>query len=482
MQTWFAGERRLSGAFSAIAALTMLLLGGCSIPWPGGVTANTATSASLAVTSQEADSSIELASTEATAQPEKIETVSEEAALAEVFADLQSIGEIDAAVRVRLAEDLRAADRELWPLIVTQFKSAVAYRKQVASKQSQSDGQQPSESQNSQSGETKTLTPVPTIISAEHLQTSATSGRANPEASSLSTAVIVSDNPEPQTLLPKQELAKILPQPPTTELSGLDSSTETAGRSLHSAAVQTASYVVPDTSQHGWQTDLQTTISQLEKNLSPTPRSTNEVHQHMRLRMLHLLADNQEEALAPIPGASPTQQDYWSKQLFALSSFLDNQRQPDDKQRAAGSLIHLDQARSKLAELATLQVRNISFVDQVEGFGIYERRESQEFRPGDPVTLYAEVENFRSDSTKTGYRTALATSYEVVDQNGQRVDGRQFPDVEDICQSQRQDFHMQYGVTLPTRIYPGKYELRLIITDQLSHKIGQAGVPFEIVE
>ena len=144
--------------------------------------------------------------------------------------------------------------------------------------------------------------------------------------------------------------------------------------------------------------------------------------------------------------------------------------------------MHLDQARAKLAELATLQIRNLTFVDSVDSYGVFERRKTREFRPGDPVTLYAEVENFRSDSTKEGYRTALATSYEVVDANGQRVDGRQFPEVEDVCQNQRRDFHMQYGVALPTRIYPGEYQLRLIVTDQLSHKIGQASVPFVIVE
>jgi hypothetical protein len=202
----------------------------------------------------------------------------------------------------------------------------------------------------------------------------------------------------------------------------------------------------------------------------------------MRLRMLMLMAGLENDSLTPIPGASSTEQDYWSKQLFALSTYFDSTRQPDMKQRAAGSLVHLDAARAKLAELATLQVRNLTFVDSVDGYGLYEVHEAARFKPGDQVNLYAEVDNFRSESTKDGYRTALATSYEVVDPQGHRVDGAQFPEVEDICRNQRRDFHMQYGVALPTRIYPGKYELRLIITDQLSNKIGQATLPFEIVE
>jgi hypothetical protein len=142
----------------------------------------------------------------------------------------------------------------------------------------------------------------------------------------------------------------------------------------------------------------------------------------------------------------------------------------------------LDQARAKLAELATMQVRKLAFVDSVSGYGAYQLRETTKFRPGDQVTLYAEIENFSSESTRDGFRTRLGTSYEVLDKHGKRVDSAQFPEVEDVCQNPRRDFHMQYTVTLPTRIYPEQYELRLIITDQQSQKIGQASVPFEIVE
>ena len=183
-----------------------------------------------------------------------------------------------------------------------------------------------------------------------------------------------------------------------------------------------------------------------------------------------------------IPGASAEQQDYWNQQLFAVSTFLDSARQPDDKRRAAGSLMYLDQARAKLAELATMQVRKLAFVESVAGYGSYKLVEAAKFHPGDQVTLYAEIDAFSSESTKEGYRTRLGTSYEVVDKNGKRVDSAQFPEVEDLCKNPRRDFHMQYTVVLPTRIYPEQYQLRLNITDQQSQKIGQASVPFEIVE
>jgi hypothetical protein len=228
--------------------------------------------------------------------------------------------------------------------------------------------------------------------------------------------------------------------------------------------------------------ELAAAIAALEQEAKSVPGDTAELQDQLRLRMLMLMAGRESESLAPVPGASPTEQDYWSKQLFALSTYLDAERVPDTKQRAACALIHFDAARAKLAELATLQVRNLAIVDSVDGYGLYEPHKDAKFKPGDQVTLYAEVENYSSESTKDGYRTMLATSYEVIDLQGRRVDGAQFPDVEDICRNQRRDFHMQYGVTLPTRIYTGEYELRLIITDQMSHKIGQATLRFEIVE
>ncbi|HMO87224.1 MAG TPA: hypothetical protein PKC18_20125, partial [Lacipirellulaceae bacterium] len=71
--------------------------------------------------------------------------------------------------------------------------------------------------------------------------------------------------------------------------------------------------------------------------------------------------------------------------------------------------------------------------------------------------------------------------YQVLDAEGRRVDGGQFPDVKDVCRSQRRDFHLVYGVALPTGIYPGQYRLELTITDHPTGKIGHAALPFEIV-
>jgi hypothetical protein len=204
------------------------------------------------------------------------------------------------------------------------------------------------------------------------------------------------------------------------------------------------------------------------------------VHQHITLRILRLLAGNTEQALEPIPHLSPTEQDYWSRQLFALATYLDHHAQADSKRRAAASVTHLDEAVASLRELGSLSVRNLSFCKSVYGYGAIEPYDVDRFSPGEQVTLYVEVENYHSRSTEKGYCTSLGSTYEILSEDGARVGGGEIPDVDDFCRSRRRDFHIQYGLTLPEKLTPGQYRLNLLIKDRQSDKIGQATVAFEI--
>ena len=230
-----------------------------------------------------------------------------------------------------------------------------------------------------------------------------------------------------------------------------------------------------------WHAQLDATIADLEQTVAPQPTTVAELHDHMRLRTLQLLAGNETDAYRPIPGASPAQQDFWSKQLFAINAYLNAATQLDEKQRAIAALAPLDDARARLSELASLRIRNLSFVESVDGFGAYEVSKGTKFTPGQKVMLYAEVENFASNASEKGYATSLGTSFKVLDESNRLVDGKQFPDVQDSCRNRRRDFHMQYELALPERIYPGPYKIELTITDHNSGKIGQATLPFEII-
>ncbi|QDT00579.1 hypothetical protein [Adhaeretor mobilis] len=418
-------------------------------------------------------------STTATEFDDKGELSNEEA-LAGVLDELQEIGGIDPEAQQQLMADLRETKPEHYALVVDQFRTALAYRQQLEKRDELAEQERELAMQsNSGNGSSRAAKQTAEQVVRDQIQAVASSEPLQVTTHSLHAirSLPVPPKSHSQSMPQAKSLAPIVSDQQTTELTN-------KGLPPVNAQVQSASYTAlgspPTANAHGWEAQLKSAIAQLESEVSPEPRSVEEVHEHLRLRTLQLLAGDQEAALQSIPGASPAQQDYWAKQLFAISTFLDQETHKDGKARAAAALVHLDAARGQLAELATLQVRNMTFAERVDGFGEYKTAESTLFKPGGSVTLYAEVANYRSDSTEEGYRTVLTTSYQVVDKAGQRVDGGQFPDVEDICQNRRRDFHMQYTIPLPMRIYAGHYEMQLIITDGLSNKIGQASIPFEI--
>ncbi|MDZ4657625.1 MAG: hypothetical protein SH868_08605 [Bythopirellula sp.] len=407
------------------------------------------------------------------APPAVVLTTEQEIALNNLVAEVRGTMILDPNAEHKLRGELRNSRQEEWPLVVKQFRSALAYREQLAARESQ---------QAQDFNRVSHTTQFPPLPQPTQPRNTAASDIQQLQSAVAQAATLQSQEVHLASHLPPVAQEPALPAEQPLPLRGTTLANHVAQPQPTAVQqpVQQVSHV--STTPSNWRSQLTATIDAMQRDVKTNPGNTDELQEHMRLRMLLLMAGRESDSLTPIPGASPTEQDYWSKQLFALSTYFDNSRHSDTKQRAAGALIHLDAARAKLAELATLQVRNLAFVDRVDGYGLYEPHESTKFKPGDQVTLYAEVNNFRSESTKEGYRTTLATSYEVVDPQSRRVDGAQFPEVADICKNQRHDFHMQYGVALPTRIYPGEYELRLIITDQLSNKIGQASLPFEIAD
>jgi hypothetical protein len=392
------------------------------------------------------------------------EPATPEAALAGVLGELQEIGAIDQAAQQELMADLKAAKPEHYELIVSQFKAALAYRQQLERREHDEQTQLATDARDAH------VVPATAEESTRVQLASRTARRAEIEQVAEPARQVV----VPEVKDHRAEAAPSSREAPVTAATALVA--EGPDLELRQATAATVPAAGGD-----WRADLETTIADLEHTVQAKPATIAELHDHLRLRALQLVAGRAEEAYRPIPGASPAQQDYWSKQLFAMATYLKSDGPLDEKQRAAAALVHLDDARAALAQLATLQIRNMAFVKSVDGFGDYEPLKHAEFQPGDQVTLYAEVENFGSTSAVAGYETSLGTSYQVVDSTGRRVEGAQFPDVADVCRGRRRDFHLQYGVTLPMKIVAGEYRMELTITDHHTGKIGQAMLPFEIV-
>ena len=202
------------------------------------------------------------------------------------------------------------------------------------------------------------------------------------------------------------------------------------------------------------QAHLLAAIGQVEAATRPGGSNENDVALQARLRMLYLLAGRRDDALTPIPAAAPAMQDYWSKQIFGLATWLDTDKTPDAARRAAETKRVLNEAIVRLGETAPLVVANLAFCTAVQSFGSIQPFRKTEFTPDQEVLLYAEVENFVSAPTPSGYHTSLKSNCQIFDNRGNRVEDHDFPPIEEYCQNLRRDYFIGYHLHIPKRIYP----------------------------
>jgi hypothetical protein len=490
-----------------IVGCALLAAMGCTSPW---------TAPSLKNESAEQTTNLPADSSAVAAHDAQAPGVGSEPELNGVLDKLQQVRAIDPSAEQKLTDELRRTPAESWPLVAEQFRASLAYREQLAAKNG-----------SNQEGDAPTPRSLPKTAEPRALETGYDSAKVSPsqprlfpldQRPSAPIGALVDPRHADADGLSSEALAKAMPystpvafaQPFRTADSAPNEFTTTGpsypivpagATSQHNetAVVQTRLETVGDrieerieaqprinepTAAEGqdadWQASVEKAAGDLSKRVSVSPTTTAEVHQHVSLRMLWLLAGDTEKALEPIPHIPPGEQDYWSRQLFALATYLDHHSQPDDKRRAAASVRHLNDAASSLRELASLTVRNLSFCKNVYGFGAIEPFETDVFSPGQEVSLYVEVENFHSQSTEKGFCTSLGSTYEIVTEKGDRISGRSFPDVDDTCRTRRRDFHIQYGLALPETIAPGRYKLQLVVKDRQCDKIGHATAGFEI--
>ncbi len=382
-------------------------------------------------------------------------------AMKDVMAQLQEMGDLEPAVRDRLMEDLKQTDPRLWQGVVRQFRAMLACRQQLNHQQQGKPGQPAASLPVANSA--ATLTALDSESAAKREERSSAGGNPSQSASRDEC------NPAP-TEVAEKSLSGSVP-------SEGDRQVKSAARGREAGRVDHASYT--DEALDDWQADLERAIRRLEQNVASSPRSAGEVAEHARLRMLYLLADRRDDALRPIPSASPSVQDFWAKELYGLAAWLDTQGIDDPTRRAAEAKLHLSEAINRLGEQSPLIVRNLAFVTDIQSFGSYKPFPECKFTPGQEVLLYAEVENFSSESTSKGYRTSLRFGYQIFDSRGQRVAEHEFTAQED-CLNMRRDFFIGYHFFIPTRIYDGKHTLQLTVEDLHSQKIGQSSIDFTV--
>ena len=419
--------------------------------------------------------------------------------LQQVMAEIESLGDVSPEVQKRLLEDLRQSDPALWPLMTQQIRATLAYQKEQAAKA----GASPPAAQTQQLAAAPSA-PIAKAPSNSQRQTAAR-GAIEPQTIQPQSNPPQAIQPQPNGQQPNEPAAPLARQAtpgvapaqpgaaPIPAAANQPSAIATAG------AVQVASFeqpapkqaeakqpaakaaaAQPPASEGDWGAPLAAAIAALESQTREPARDDESTARHAHLRMLYLAAGRRDDALRPIPGLPPAQQDYWSKQLFALSAYLDAENIADPSRRAAEAASHLSQAAASLGQLGPLVVKNLNFCTEVVSYGVFKRFEHNEFKPGQQVLLYAEVENFKSEESAEGFHTALQSSYQILDSQGRRVAHDDFALTEEHCQNRRRDYFIRYFLTLPAMIYEGRYTLELTIEDTLGRKIGQSTIEFSV--
>lgn len=236
-----------------------------------------------------------------------------------------------------------------------------------------------------------------------------------------------------------------------------------------------------------WEQELQRLISQVEAEVAQlkptgTPREQQEfIRRHVYLRMLYLMDQRQERALAAIPGAEPADQEFWQQLFWAVANYFDSEHIPEGSERAAQTVAQLNDAVRRLQEKSRLELRNMAFCTNILSYGNYEKFPRDEFTPGQEVLLYVEVENYKSEPTADNrYRTLLRSTIDLLSPAGDVRKRIEFKATEDLCRNYRRDYFHSYQFKIPQTMPLGPHTLKLTVFDELSGKMISSSLNFTV--
>ena len=290
----------------------------------------------------------------------------------------------------------------------------------------------------------------------------------------------------------REAVTRVQPQESAFPAAGLDEHTGSAsysGSAFGEAGSSTLRSPLPEPGSPSWEPELQRLVARAEADvvqlqLAAEPSEVEKRHyieSHVYLRMLYLMSGREERALTAIPGIDAADQEFWQQTLWAVANYFDADGIPESGDRAAQTIAQLRTAILRLQESARLELRNVTFCHKISSFGTYERFDRDEFSPGQPVLVYAEVANFKSEPAVDGqFRTLLKSTVEIYTPAGELVERMAFPATEDLCRSYRRDYFHSYEFTIPQRIALGPHTVKLIIEDQLSRKTAEYTLNFSV--
>jgi hypothetical protein len=148
-----------------------------------------------------------------------------------------------------------------------------------------------------------------------------------------------------------------------------------------------------------------------------------------------------------------------------------------------GAVTALDKAMGEVWAASPLVFRKVLFVEDSDGFGIYRPRESDIFKPGEPLVIYAEPIGFGYGKHSIGgNEIGLTSDFILTDTDGKELYSKDdFLAVTLPVRYHNREFQMQLTVNL-TGLPAGKYIAKFHVRDQHSDKSGDFELPFELAE
>lgn len=229
-----------------------------------------------------------------------------------------------------------------------------------------------------------------------------------------------------------------------------------------------------------WRAHAEKALAALERekaHFSPSGREEEQLA--INQRALHWLLNQHDEAVAEIADMNEDEKEYWKHQFAALLIAADADDKHTSSRRAALARRELRDASDHLANMSSLDVRNLAFCEKVESFGRYAPFKSTAFKPGQEVLLYVEIDNFTVKAVGDRFETELQAEYNLIDANGNRTSSK-LATVKEEGRNRRHDYFVAYTLSLPKELTAGQYTLQLIVEDVKGQKSSQASLEFKV--
>ncbi len=222
----------------------------------------------------------------------------------------------------------------------------------------------------------------------------------------------------------------------------------------------------------------------LQRQRELVEKDPNNIEEQFRLRLLYVIDGQDAKALAPIEGIDADVEEI----VIALIKTLIAARSSGGRDPATWAnrqLELIEELRRQMRARADLQIPRVVLCTSIDGYGRYEPIEPPEFRAGQehPVVIYVEVDNFRSERTKSGmYRTLLTVRETVSNAEGQVYLNQVDENIEDLARQPRRDFYLMFGpIAIPPTFPAGEYTLKVEIEDVLGGKINSQTTKFKLI-